>query len=114
MNTLTPTPPVAATSSEQRIRERAYFLWLEQGSPHGLDLKHWGVAAGEETAELAPAGGARQPEGASPPLSIRRTVANHQSDPAHRFHCTGAAHDGRLDVVAGEARQRVRSRSAKG
>jgi hypothetical protein len=43
-------------------------------------------------------------------FSIKTTVAAHLSDPAHRFHAPGAVHDGRLDVIAGEARQRVRGR----
>ncbi len=43
-------------------------------------------------------------------LTIKDSVANSLSDPAHRFHGTGPAHDDRLDVIAGEARQRVRGR----
>ncbi|MCG5241742.1 DUF2934 domain-containing protein [Azospirillum doebereinerae] len=26
---------------EQRIRDRAYTIWLEQGCPHGQDGDHW-------------------------------------------------------------------------
>ncbi|WP_042691307.1 DUF2934 domain-containing protein [Azospirillum sp. B506] len=26
---------------EQRIRDRAYAIWLEQGCPHGRDADHW-------------------------------------------------------------------------
>jgi DUF2934 family protein len=29
---------------EQRIREIAYFLWLEEGSPEGGQERHWGAA----------------------------------------------------------------------
>ena len=26
---------------EQRIRERAYRIWIEEGQPHGRELEHW-------------------------------------------------------------------------
>ncbi|HWX47445.1 MAG TPA: DUF2934 domain-containing protein [Roseomonas sp.] len=32
---------------ERRIRERAYFLWLEAGSPAGLAEAHWQQACEE-------------------------------------------------------------------
>ncbi|CAH2601067.1 conserved protein of unknown function [Rhodovastum atsumiense] len=35
-NPLEPSP-----EREQRIRERAYFLWLEDGCPEGRDRDHW-------------------------------------------------------------------------
>jgi hypothetical protein len=85
---------------EQRVRERAYSLWLARGSPHGNDWHDWLTA----THQL-------QTESAAPPHpKIKDAVAAHTNDPAHRFHGTGAAHDARVDVVAGEARQRVRGR----
>ena len=53
----------------------------------------------------------REPTADTPAaLSIKNTVAAHLSDPTHRFHAPGSKHDIRLDVVAGEARQRVRGR----
>lgn len=27
--------------TEERIRERAYLLWIEEGQPHGKDAEHW-------------------------------------------------------------------------
>ena len=27
--------------SDERIRERAYRLWIEEGQPHGKDAEHW-------------------------------------------------------------------------
>ncbi|QIG50804.1 DUF2934 domain-containing protein [Nordella sp. HKS 07] len=27
--------------TEERIRERAYRLWLEEGQPQGKDFEHW-------------------------------------------------------------------------
>lgn len=29
------------TSKEDRIREQAYFIWLEEGQPQGRDKEHW-------------------------------------------------------------------------
>lgn len=29
------------TDVQQRIRERAYAIWLEEGRPHGRDTDHW-------------------------------------------------------------------------
>jgi Protein of unknown function (DUF2934) len=29
---------------EQRIRERAYFFWIEEGEPEGRDKLHWEAA----------------------------------------------------------------------
>jgi hypothetical protein len=48
---------------EQRIREHAFFLWIEQGRPDGRDQDHWqqaerefmaGIAAPESGVTLAP------------------------------------------------------------
>lgn len=30
---------------DNRIRERAYFIWLEQGCPDGRDKEHWDMAS---------------------------------------------------------------------
>jgi hypothetical protein len=32
---------------DARIRERAYYLWLEEGQPHGRDREHWRRAESE-------------------------------------------------------------------
>ena len=32
---------------EQRIRARAYQIWIEQGQPHGRDIEHWRQAEAE-------------------------------------------------------------------
>ena len=29
---------------EQRIRERAYLFWIEEGEPEGRDKEHWEAA----------------------------------------------------------------------
>ncbi|MFZ0847512.1 MAG: DUF2934 domain-containing protein [Pseudolabrys sp.] len=34
------------TSRDDRIREIAYFLWLEEGCPDGCAERHWQAAEG--------------------------------------------------------------------
>ena len=46
-----------------------------------------------------------------PEQTIARTLAQHQSDPGHRFHARGQRSDGRVSVAAGERLQRVRGRA---
>ena len=59
---------------EERIRERAYQIWLEEGCPEGRELDHWNMATklvaiedGEQSTlkpideNLAPAGKAIEP-----------------------------------------------------
>ncbi|HYG85191.1 MAG TPA: DUF2934 domain-containing protein [Azospirillum sp.] len=38
---------------EQRIRERAYAIWQEEGCPEGCDYQHW-VRAEKEIAGSSP------------------------------------------------------------
>jgi hypothetical protein len=47
----------------------------------------------------------------APHTTIAQTVADHQSDPSHRFHARGKRSDGRVSVAAGERLQRVRGRA---
>ena len=94
-----------------QIRERAYFRWLDLGRPDGDDQAHWFWArqqlmVQDLAPELQPTPGADT----APHFSIQNTVADHLADPTHRFHDRATPHDARLDVVAGEARQRVRGR----
>ncbi len=50
---------------ENRIRERAYEIWEEEGRPEGREAQHWQQAAGEiadaqrESRETAGKGGAK-------------------------------------------------------
>jgi len=37
-------------SHRLRLEERAYYLWLEQGCPHGDRVRHWLQAESELTA----------------------------------------------------------------
>ena len=41
-NQLEPGPTM--TDRDDRIREIAYFLWLDEGCPHGEDERHWTTA----------------------------------------------------------------------
>lgn len=34
-------PLDSSPETEQRIRERAYHLWQEDGCPHGRDVEYW-------------------------------------------------------------------------
>jgi hypothetical protein len=38
---------------EQRIRERAFLIWIEQGRPEGKDKEHWQQAESELMAGIA-------------------------------------------------------------
>jgi hypothetical protein len=38
---------------EQRVRERAYFLWLEEGHPRGRAAEHWRLASALQAAHEA-------------------------------------------------------------
>ncbi len=93
------------------IRERAYFRWLDLGRPDGDDQAHWfwareQLAAASHATEHQPAA----ESSSSAHFSIQGAVATGLSDPTHRFHDRQKPRDARLDVVAGEARQRIRGR----
>lgn len=107
----TPSPRTSsAVSLEEKIREQAYYRWIDNGCPHGDDLSHWFAA--EQQVLAAPL--AEEAASPAPHFSIRETIATHDADPTHRFHAPSALHDSRLDVVAHEARQRVRARQPGG
>lgn len=108
------TPSISLPDSalpESQLRECAYFRWLDLGRPDGDDLAHWfwarqQLGAPELPAEHRPA----PPALPSAHFSIQNTVATGSSDPTHRFHDRRTPQDARMNVVAGEARQRVRGR----
>jgi hypothetical protein len=57
------------TELEQRIRERAFQLWIEEGKPHGKDREHW-ERAEREVKEPSPP---TQPGGVSSTnMAVRR------------------------------------------
>jgi hypothetical protein len=39
-----PEPEPTSIDRNDRVREIAYFLWLEEGSPDGEDERHWTTA----------------------------------------------------------------------
>ena len=43
----------AQEAFERRVRERAYFLWLEEGRPAGRALEHWMLAFTRQVAREA-------------------------------------------------------------
>ena len=53
------------TEQEQRIRQRAYDIWLREGRPHGRDGLHWQRAEAELAAESA----------AAPPAEVKLSSA---------------------------------------
>ena len=96
---------------EEQIRERAYFRWIDLGCPHGDDQAHWFWARHQLVALEWAADNRPGPTAApSAHFPIKSTVTTGSSDPNHRFHDRRTLRDARLDVVAGEARQRVRGR----
>ncbi len=119
---------------EEAIRREAYCLWKLDGCPDGRDLEHWFRAKEiiqrrvdedlgplpeipkvdlnvRNTDEAPLPTGNPMPDSALPPTqTIAHTIAEHQSDPGHRFHARGTQADGRVSVAAGERLQRVRSR----
>lgn len=105
-------PTVQLEPPEAWIRERAYYLWLDRGGPQGDGLQDWLDAKAQLAAETAPVTTTLYPEtdDTLQHFSIRQTIDQHQSDPAHRFHAPSAAHDARLNVAANEAPQRIRGR----
>ncbi|MBB3655287.1 hypothetical protein FHX15_000486 [Rhizobium sp. BK650] len=41
--------------NEDRVRERAYAIWEEEGRPDGEDLRHWSTAEAELRGETTKA-----------------------------------------------------------
>jgi hypothetical protein len=39
--------PLKINRTENNVAEKAYFMYLEQGSPEGLDMHHWLLAEAE-------------------------------------------------------------------
>jgi hypothetical protein len=48
-----PAMPGRQRGFEQRVRERAYFLWLEEGHPRGRAAEHWRLASALQAAHEA-------------------------------------------------------------
>jgi hypothetical protein len=67
------------TDREEKIRQRAYGIWEQEGHPHGRAEDHWYRAAREVTEQPEPAASARAelvPDiGEAPSLQPAETVA---------------------------------------
>lgn len=51
------------TDRDEQIRRRAYWIWEEEGSPAGEDLRHWSMAEAElEASKKASSGDAATTE----------------------------------------------------
>jgi hypothetical protein len=48
--------------TEERIRERAYRLWIEEGRPHGKEAEHWERARELLALESDPEEGKQEPD----------------------------------------------------
>jgi len=112
MKTKPTVPTVQQEPPEAWIRERAYYLWLNRGCPQGDDQQDWLAAKAQLTAEAGPATTTLYPKADDTlqHFSIRQTLDQHESDPAHRFHAPSVVHDSRLNVAANEMPQRIRGR----
>lgn len=63
---------------EDRIRTRAYLIWMEEGQPHGRDAEHWARAE----AEVAATGGAKPKRAGTRRASPKKAVAEAEAKPA--------------------------------
>jgi Protein of unknown function (DUF2934) len=88
--------------SDADVRERAYYLWLENGCPSHRDQEMWFAAKVllHDQVNLH-----RQ--------RLRETLEGRQEDEQVRLHETPAARDARPGVAQSGAPQRQRSRAAK-
>jgi hypothetical protein len=111
MKTAAIIPLADVPSPIEQIRERAYFRWLELGRPEGEDLVHWFWARQQIIApDLSIHPRPAPPASSAGHLPFENTAATRSGASSHRFHDRQTPRDARLDVVAGEARQRIRGR----
>jgi hypothetical protein len=112
MTATDPIPSPLHETLEDRIRHRAYDIWIERGRPDGDAWSHWFAAKEEILSFIAsPSTPDHSVEPSQPPLPTLRTTVNARSaDPEHRFHTPTAAADRRTHVAANEAPQRIRGR----
>jgi len=74
---------------ERRIRERAYFRWLDEGRPAGRATEHWLRACEEEAAAAAPQREAREGR-----IDAAAEASFPASDPPSRTGITGVRRGG--------------------
>ena len=52
---MTPKQAAGTEPSEDRVREIAHDIWMQEGQPHGRDEAHWQIALEKARAEMAKA-----------------------------------------------------------
>ncbi|MEO6992755.1 MAG: DUF2934 domain-containing protein [Lacunisphaera sp.] len=97
-----PTLPSTRPFSDDEIRERAYYLWLDRGCPTGHDEAIWHAAHALLHGHAAPQA-----------IHHEQDVADRKSDPLHHFHDRTKSPDLRRDVASSGAVQRRRARAQK-
>ncbi len=88
------TPP-----TDDEIRERAYYLWLDHGCPPDRDQEIWFAA------QVLLHDRANRPH-----PSVQQARDARQSDPQHHFHSPAILRDVRPEVARSGAPQRARGR----
>ena len=63
-------------NGKERIAQRAYWIWEQEGRPHGRDLDHWLSACAEIEGKTPP------PDGSAPQSTPSRTKSRKASDAA--------------------------------
>ena len=58
-------------ADENRIKQRAYQIWENEGRPHGRDREHWERASREIEAEAKPGKAAARSKPAGKPKSAK-------------------------------------------
>lgn len=91
------------TEEEQRIRERAYAIWEQEGRPHGRDLDHRLRAEAEIAAE-------RSRGGVTPARPDVR--ANDRERLARAAEALFTPKEGVAEQLTGEVRRRVSRRGS--
>jgi len=65
----------ARSPEPERVAERAYSIWEEEGRPHGRDHAHWQRAESELAGQPVTVAGAIAPEPAAEPAAKQPTRA---------------------------------------
>jgi hypothetical protein len=110
---MNPTPSASLHDFlDEKIRERAYYLWLDDGCPDGKDWQHWYKARQQVLAAIPLVVSEQRPRraGGSSQLSIRSTAAGEPDDLTPRFHAQVVAPADRRNAVEVESRQHGRGR----
>ena len=92
------------SSLEQRIRERAYRIWLAEGQTYGRDKAHWQAARAAVLAEED----AQQKQAADEKTQHEREAAAQDSRPERE----AAAEQRRKGIAADERRKQREPRAA--